>query len=127
MPRTARWLLLLLIQGSLLVACYVAAYWLRTEMSFSAFWYPTIWSTMVWVLLIKLALAEVFGLCRSQFRYASIHEILYIGYAMTLSSVAIYFLRNHFASSAIPKGVILIDWNLSILSLAGLRVLFRLR
>jgi FlaA1/EpsC-like NDP-sugar epimerase len=127
MPRTARWLALLLIQGTLLFACYVSAFWLRTEMSLAAFWYPTIWSSVIWVLLIKLFFAEVFGLFRSQFRYASIHEILYIGYAMALSSVTIYFLRDHIASSAVPKGVILIDLDLSILSLAGLRVFFRLR
>ncbi len=127
MSRTARWLALLLIQGSLLFACYVAAYWLRTEMSFSAFSSPTIWSTVAWVLLIKLALAEVFGLCRSQFRYASIHEFLFISYAMTLSSAAIYLLREHLGALPVPKGVILIDWNLSIMALAGVRVFFRLR
>ena len=95
-------------------------------MSSSALSFPNLWTAFFWVMAIKLIAIEAFGLCRSQLRYASMHEFFYIGYAMTLSAVIIFFFRGEFVAQPIPKGVILIDWDLSILALAGLRAIARI-
>lgn len=121
-----RHLRVLLVQGALLVLCHLAAYWVRLDMSLSAFDWPGLWGNLFWCLAIQLSFIELFGLCRSRWRYVSLRDLLSILWAMSTSSGIILALRLTVPSFLVPRGVILISWALSLLALSSVRVLWRM-
>lgn len=113
-------------QGLVLVVCHLAAYWLRLDMSLAAFDRPGLWGHMVCCLLLQLACIELFGLCKSRWRYVSLHDLASILWATTISSAVIFALRMTVPAFLVPRGVILINWALCLLGLSSVRVLSRL-
>ncbi|MFH0938008.1 MAG: nucleoside-diphosphate sugar epimerase/dehydratase [Planctomycetota bacterium] len=118
---------LLLLQAMLLAVCHIAAYWLRLDMSSQAFSHPNLWVNLVWSLLIQLTFIEIFGLCRSRWRYVSVNDLIRLICALSLSFAVIFILRITVSSFTVPRGVIVINYSLAILALAFIRVMARLR
>jgi FlaA1/EpsC-like NDP-sugar epimerase len=117
---------LMVVQAVVLAACQVVAYWLRFELSWEALEQPNQWTNLYWTLGIQLVCIEVFDLSCARWRYVSLKDLLMIVKAMTCAFVIIFLIRVFVPGISIPRGVILIDYMLSLLSLSFLRVLVRL-
>ena len=84
-----------------------------------------------WVIALKLLLLWAFGQFSGILHYFRLHEAARLAVALFISTgilLALSLLGGEVdgAPRAIPRGVILIDFNLSLLLLAGFRILLRI-
>ena len=110
--------------GALLFGAYYAAFALRFEGELP----PEYWHTFAYsaplVVLTKLILLHHFGAYRCCWRYISVRELASLAKALSLGTLLItadYAIAVGFVS--FPRSIILFDWCLSLLALAGFRAL----
>ena len=123
---TGRVLLLAAGYSLVLFSSLLAAFLLRFDFDVPAEFWPRFWSSVVWMLPLKLALLGIFGQFRSLLTFFSLPDAKMIAYAMGVAAVlemAIWFLTE--GRGVIPRGVIVSDLVISFLGLAGLRTLLR--
>jgi FlaA1/EpsC-like NDP-sugar epimerase len=113
--------------AALLFGAYYAAFALRFEGTVP----PEYWHTFAYsaplVVLTKLILLHLFGVYHSCWRYISVPELASLAKALSLGSLLItadYAIALGFVS--FPRSIILFDWCISLLALAGFRALPRL-
>jgi FlaA1/EpsC-like NDP-sugar epimerase len=113
--------------GALLFGAYYAAFALRFEGGVP----PEYWHTFAYsaplVVLTKLILLHHFGLYRCCWRYFSVPELASLLKALSLASLLItadYAIALGFLS--FPRSIILFDWCISVMALAGFRAVPRL-
>lgn len=83
--------------------------------------------TLPLILLCKLIFFYFFGLYRGVWRYTGIHDLLSIIKATTSSSATIVIVLFYLLRTLrFPRSVLVIDWLLSLVLVAGFRVLIRL-
>jgi FlaA1/EpsC-like NDP-sugar epimerase len=112
----------LLLAGSLFTA-----YLMRFEFNIPDSFLSNLFKIIPLVVLTKLVCFYFFDLYRGMWRYTSITDLFNIIKASTTSSLlllAFLLLRYHFVGY--PRSVFLIDWCLTILSIAGFRFAVRL-
>ena len=101
--------------------------WLRFEGNVNSVYYNVVWQSLLWVVLVKLAVFFNFHLYNRLWRYASIHEAMLITLAVTASSLlsAGIFYWNY---TGWPRSLYILDWAISLLfigvSRMGLRIVY---
>ena len=111
----------------LLTAALYTAFLIRFEFSIPSFFMTSFLHMLPYVLLTKIASFYFFDLYRGMWRYTSISDLLNIIKAATASSlliVAFIVFKTRFIGYS--RSVFLIDWFLTILFIAGLRLIVRL-
>lgn len=123
--RFVRHTAILSIQFVLLVICHLASYWLRLDMTAAAFSQAGLWPNLVYSVGIQLICLEAFGLSSRRWRYFGLHDVAVLLTAITVGTTIIFILRNVWSDFNMPRGVILIDYVLSMTALGVPRVLSR--
>jgi FlaA1/EpsC-like NDP-sugar epimerase len=121
-----RLLLLVAAYSAVLTASLLLAFLLRFDFAVPPEFWSRFWSSLAWILPLKLVLLAVFGQFRSLLTFFSLPDAKMIAYAMGLAAMlemAVWFITE--GSSVIPRGVIVSDLVISFLGLAGLRTLLR--
>jgi FlaA1/EpsC-like NDP-sugar epimerase len=114
-------------------ACYILAWLLRFEFSIPPFAIGTLkWSVVV-VVGMQLVFGGLFGFYRGWWRYVGITDVVRLVVGLTsalLLLVCGWYIGSYFGLEPQyvkpPRGVLLIDWSFSVLTLLGARVLVRL-
>ncbi len=117
----------MLLDFIFICVAYYSAYFLRYEGS--AFYTITylINESLVWIIMIKMAVFFTFGLYRGVWKYISISDLLTIFKVISIASVAsVLFLTFVFRFQEYSRTVFFIDWLLLLLLLSGSRMSFRL-
>jgi FlaA1/EpsC-like NDP-sugar epimerase len=129
---SGRFWLLALLHGLLFEGIYWAAYWVRMLDFSSPEVYASLsavfWNSLPWVLLLKLSIFYFSGHYQGWWRYVTFADLSALLRASFISFCAIaamnYFV--HFTPSQIPRGVVLIDFLLTVAVLGGVRASWRL-
>ena len=118
---------ILLADIILLVSCYVSAYAIRFEGSISPDYQQQIITTLLPLIGIKICCFFAFDLYRGMWRYTDIRDLVNIVKA-ALCSVLIFVVYlaifRHF--EGVSRGVVVIDFLLTIISIGGFRLMVRL-
>lgn len=110
-----------------LAVAYVLAFSLRFDFSLPAPMAVVMWSTLAWVLPLKVAVFYRFGSFHGWWRYVSFADLVAILQAAALSMVAVAAIDHLVMWDAqIPRAVLLLDFGLTILLLGGIRSAVRL-
>lgn len=122
-----RFLLLLFCYGVVLSLSLVVAYELRFDFAVPEEFRDSLPVILVWTVFLKLFLLFVFGQYAGLLTYFSLPDLQRVFGALTLGSIILGLVRwVEGTPVAPPRGVILADFLLSFLGVAGLRLGFRL-
>jgi FlaA1/EpsC-like NDP-sugar epimerase len=111
----------------LLTAALYGAFSVRFEFNIPSYYVNSFLRMVPYALLTKVACFFFFDLYRGMWRYTSISDLLNIIKAATLSSLLIAtFIAFKTRFIGYSRSVILIDWFLTILFIAGFRLVVRL-
>jgi FlaA1/EpsC-like NDP-sugar epimerase len=129
----ARVAILFAFHAIVFAACYSFAYLLRFEFSIPAEFNDTFkWSLPV-ILGTQLLIGIVFGFYRGWWRYVGMADVVRLVFGLSASLgllLALWYVGGLFGIEPrfvkSPRGVLLIDWAFSLLSLFGIRVLIRM-
>ena len=129
----ARVAILFAFHALVFAACYAFAYLLRFEFAIPPEFNETFkWSLPV-VLGVQLLIGIIFGFYRGWWRYVGMADVVRLVFGLSIALAlllsfwyvgGIFNIEPRFIKS--PRGVLLIDWAFSLLSLFGIRVLIRL-
>jgi FlaA1/EpsC-like NDP-sugar epimerase len=123
---TYRKLIILLIQGVLVVCTYYCSFLLRLDFSLAPAMRQVFWETLGVVVGVKLIAIFYFGLDSGWWRYVGMSDLRDIAKASVTSSIAIYLLVTFgIRPQTYPKSVYVIDLMLTIMVIAGARILVR--
>jgi UDP-GlcNAc:undecaprenyl-phosphate GlcNAc-1-phosphate transferase len=115
-----------LLDFGLICIAYYAAYFLRFEGKQFILNAYILKDSLVWIILIKMAVFFTCGLYRGVWRYISISDLFTIFRAVSLGTIAsILFLTFIFRFQEYSRAVFFIDWLLLLLLVSGTRMLFR--
>jgi FlaA1/EpsC-like NDP-sugar epimerase len=118
---------ILLVDIILLVFCYVSAYGIRFEGSIQSIFQYQFKSTLLPLLAIKICCFFAFDLYRGMWRYAGIRDLVNImkaSFCSVLVFIGYLAISRHF--EGVSRGVIVIDFLLTIISIGGFRLMVRL-
>jgi FlaA1/EpsC-like NDP-sugar epimerase len=129
----ARVTILFAFHAVVFAACYAFAYLLRFEFAIPSDFNETFkWSLPV-VLLVQLLVGAAFGFYRGWWRYVGMADVVRLVFGLSLALsllLSLWYVGTLFGIDPrylkSPRGVLLIDWAFSLLSLFGIRVLIRL-
>jgi FlaA1/EpsC-like NDP-sugar epimerase len=121
---------ILLLDLVLVAASVFGAYGLRFELGQQFYYYlPSAYWMLGTALIIKPLVYYLFGMYRRLWSYASTQELKLIFFAVTTSSVLVSLFMVILASVkafyGFSRGILIIDWLLSILFVGGLRFMMR--
>ena len=129
----ARVAILFVFHALVFAACYSFAYLARFEFTIPAEWTDTFKYHMAVVIGIQLLVGAIFGFYRGWWRYVGVGDVIRLMFGLSCALAVLLALwyvgptlgiESHFTHS--PRGVLLIDWAFSLLSLFGTRVLIRI-
>jgi len=89
------------------------------------------WSALLWVVPLKIILLGFLGQFRGVFYYFRLHEALRMAAALVLAALVMMLLPNftggiHYTNPwGVPRSLVLMDFNLSLLLFVGFRVVIR--
>ena len=87
---------------------------------------PHFLAMLPWAVLLRTAALQVFGLNHGLWRYASLHDLVRLAYAVGTSSLALFALSSFLVRwNYLPHTVLVIDATLSMLLLGGVRFVRR--
>jgi FlaA1/EpsC-like NDP-sugar epimerase len=126
-PFSKRVFALLVLHAVVFALAYFLAFLVRLDWPFPVFAWPLFWITLPMVVVIKLTLFHALGQCHSSWLHLTFADLTRLLGAASLASMAIatadYFGGEHYH---VPRGILLLDWGISIFLLGGLRALPRL-
>ncbi|MBC8232166.1 polysaccharide biosynthesis protein [bacterium] len=110
-----------------LVTSLYLAFFLRFGMEISPYYLNNIWIFTITFLIVKLSVFYFFGLYNISWAYVSLHDMLAIVKAVTLSTAllgtSIFFLGKNLADFLIfPRSVIAVDYLLTFIFIGGIRI-----
>jgi FlaA1/EpsC-like NDP-sugar epimerase len=129
----ARVLILFIFHAIVFAAAYALSCLLRFEFHIPPEFLPTFRSSILVVIGIQLGVGAIFGFYRGWWRYVGIADVVRLLFGLSVATailVTIFYLSpiiglpERFTRT--PRGVLLIDWAFSLLTLFGARVLIRL-
>src|SRR5438093_7983539 len=129
----ARVLALFVFHAVVFAAAYAFSYLLRFDFSVRPDYLATFKASLPVVVGIQLLAGAIFGFYRGWWRYVGIADVVRLVFGLTTATsvlIALWYvgerlgIHERFVHS--PRGVLLIDWAFSLLSLFGARVLIRL-
>ncbi len=125
---TRRALAVLVLHAVVFVAVYWLAFGIRTDFAISESDWVLLWLTMPGVVLLKLMIFYYAGHCHRSWYSVSFSDLIALFHSATLSLLIVLAFDALFVNSTIhlPKGVLLVDWGLTILVLGGLRAIGRM-
>lgn len=107
--------------GAILLSSCLA-FLLRFDGKISPHEFNLLTATLPLVLLLRLSALQYFGLNRGLWRYASIQDLIDLGWSILVSSIGIWGGITLLSIKGYPRSIFLIDAILLFLILAGLRV-----
>ena len=120
-------LIIFVVDVVLLAAALFDAFLIRFEFSIPPYYLDLFLRMLPYVIVTKIACLYFFDLYRGMWRYTSISDLLNIIKAATASSLLItIFIAFKMRFIGYPRSVFIIDWFLTILFIAGFRLLVRL-
>jgi FlaA1/EpsC-like NDP-sugar epimerase len=128
---TRRTVLILLLHTFAFTVAYVASYLLslRVVEFYDSYFKQLIWTTLPMVLGIKLLVFYFQGDWKRGWRYATFSDLSSLLRAATLASLIIAtldMLALGYNIPNIPRRVLVLDWMLTVFTLGGLRVMWRM-
>ncbi len=129
----ARVAILFAFHALIFAACYISAYMVRFEFNIPAEYSATFrWSLPV-VVGIQLLVGIGFGFYRGWWRYVGLADVVRLVFGLSTSLlilIVLWYVGPEFGVAPrfdkSPRGVLLVDWAFSLLSLFGIRALIRL-
>jgi FlaA1/EpsC-like NDP-sugar epimerase len=118
--------LLIAAYGGVLFFSLLLSFLLRFDFHVPPEFWPRMWSSILWMLPLKLVLLGAFGQFRSLLTFFSLPDAKMLAWAMGLSAVV--SLLAWFATGGtaiVPRGVIITDMLLSFVGLAAFRTALR--
>ena len=111
----------------ILTAAMIGAYQVRFEFSIPPGFLSLLQRMLPWALVIKLICFYYFGLYRGMWRYTSITDLINIIKASSVGSLLIVvYIILQYRFIGYSRSVMLIDWFLTMLFIAGFRGCVRL-
>ena len=105
---------------------YLLSYWIRFETPFPEATLRSLYATLPWAVLVKLALFGWYRLWRGWTRPVSFYDLVGLVKATTAAlAVMMVFDRFLFSQPSIPRSILLIDWGTTIVAIGGMRSLVR--
>ncbi|MCU1227895.1 MAG: polysaccharide biosynthesis protein CapD [Acidobacteria bacterium] len=129
----ARVAILFLFHALVFVACYAFAYLLRFEFSVAPEYLPEFKWGVLAVVGVQLLAGSVFGFYRGWWRYVGIADVVRLVFGLSAAAAVLlglwyagptFGIDDRFVKT--PRGVLMIDWAFTLLSLFGARVIIRL-
>lgn len=109
-----------------LVASYLCAFHLRFDGLNQGEVLRWFWTTLPYVVAIKLLVFVAFGIHRSWTRFLSFYDLLVLVEASTAALAAVVIFDRFFLPPRmVPRGILLIDWGNTVLILGGVRAIVR--
>ena len=120
-------LIIFAVDALLLAAALYASFLIRFEFAVPPFYLDAMIGMLPYVVATKLTFFYFFDLYRGMWRYTSISDLLSIFKAATVGSLVIaVFIAFKIRFIGYPRSVFIIDWFLTILFVAGFRLIVRL-
>lgn len=113
------------MQTALLTGCCLLAYLARYDLKLAGLEDPSLKSNVLWWVGLQVITLQLFGLDRSRWRYVNIMDLVRLCAVTILSSIIVYVARMTWPDIGIPRGAIVIDCLLALLSLSMIRVATR--
>ena len=111
----------------LLAAAFIGAHLIRFEFSIPLYFNSLMKLMLPWVLLVKLANFYFFDLYRGMWRYTSIVDLLNVIKATTVATlIIVLYILFGYRFVGFSRSIVLIDWLLTIIFIAGFRLGVRL-
>jgi FlaA1/EpsC-like NDP-sugar epimerase len=129
----ARVAILFLFHGAVFSACYLLAWLIRFEFSVPQEFRPLLKTTLLFVVGVQLLVGLFFGFYRGWWRYVGIADVVRLVFGLSTATALLFIgwysgplfgLDHRYVHS--PRGVLLVDWAFTLLTLFGVRVVIRL-
>ena len=124
--------ILVVVHAALFVFSFFLAFFTRNDFSFSGGWLPVFAATVGGVMVLKLIVFYMLGLCHVSWRRVSFGDLTALLWAATLTMLIMATIDGLFLSTGripgvkrVPRSVILLDWASTILLVGGMRTLWR--
>jgi FlaA1/EpsC-like NDP-sugar epimerase len=124
--------ILVVVHAALFVFSFFLAFFTRNDFSFSGGWLPVFAATVGGVVVLKLIVFYMLGLCHVSWRRVSFGDLTALLWAATLTMLILATIDSLFLSTGripsvkrVPRSVILLDWASTILLVGGMRTLWR--
>ena len=126
-PFSKRVFAFLVLHALVFALAYFLAFVVRLDWPLPEFAWPLFLITLPMVVVFKLMLFHVLGHCHSSWLHLTFADLARLMGASSLASMAIAT-ADYFggANYHIPRGILLLDWGITIFLLGGLRALPRL-
>lgn len=126
--RVGRFWLLALVHAVLFAGIYWAAFLVRFDALIPEEHYRVFWSTLPFVVVLKLLIFYFSGHYHGWWRYVTFADLAALLRACFYSfcAVAVLNFLGRLTPTSIPRGVLLLDFLLSVMILGGLRASWRL-
>jgi len=129
----ARALLLVFFHSLVFAACFALAYLVRFDFSIPPEYFPIARAGFVLVISVQLLAGAACGFYRGWWRYVGISDVVRLVVGISAAATVLtllWFTDNRFPGASrfvrTPRGVILIDWSLTLLTLFGVRLIIRM-
>lgn len=116
-----------LFDAVLVIASLYLAYAIRFEFQIPAWYLEVVYSNLPLILTVKMAVFILFNVYRGMWRYTSLVDIINVVKAVSIASLivlGVIMLKHRF--EGFPRSVFIIDYILSLMFIAGLRIGIRL-
>lgn len=111
-------------------AAFAVAYWLafalRLSLPIPTHWHTLLWETLPVVVALKLAVFFAMGHWRYSWRHPTFSDLAALLRASTLASLVLATLDLMVSKYHIPRWVLALDWAMTVLTIGGLRSIWRL-
>ena len=108
------------------------AFFTRNDFKFEEAWVQQYFATVGGIVLIKLVIFYVLGLCHLSWRRVAFGDLTNLLWGATLAMLVVAAIDGLFLSTGrvpritrVPRSVILLDWAATILAVGGIRALWR--
>jgi len=129
---SAKAAVLLAVHAVIFATAFFLAFYTRYDFKIDPAWLAVYATTVGGVLLLKSIIFYMLGNCHTSWKRVSFGDLLALLWAATLSMLVIASVDGLFLSSGriagaqhVPRGVILLDWALTILLIGGIRAVWR--
>ncbi|MFH1846071.1 MAG: nucleoside-diphosphate sugar epimerase/dehydratase, partial [Candidatus Omnitrophota bacterium] len=117
---------IILVHVLLIAAAYISAFYIRFELGIPKTYFLLIFKTLLALVLIKGITFHLFRLYSGIWRYVSMHDLIQILKANTVSTVIfILFVAFFLGLEGYPRSVFILDWIFCVGLMAGVRFLSR--
>jgi FlaA1/EpsC-like NDP-sugar epimerase len=121
---------LLILDLIVIIASVVGAFALRFELVDQFYLYlPSAYWMVGIAIVVKLGVFYFFGLYRRMWSYASVQELKLVFFAVTTGSAFVSLIMIILAAAKVfpyfSRGILIIDWMLTMLMIGGVRFVFR--